>query len=407
MSSILQREANLSDSHGQFDYLCALEASGQISDNERPILREHLKTCAECRQALEEYNVCADVLTQNFEARAATRVPSGMYERFRARALNHGIALTKGSDEALESSSARARWRNIGVWSAAAAVTAVLIGVLILRRPVAIPGPNQHEQVTIAPAITNQPTANLALRDEVARLQAKQKNIEAQLQDEHRALRSAEIDKDTLNAQIAALRAESDEARKSEQQAKADIRRLTEELAAAQAGSNEARNESAQYAKELTELKDRLATLDVQLSRERQLSATLQEMSTLMENRDVRVIQLGGVRQGKQMRAFGRAFYVPGQKLVLFAYDLSDPKTLSAHSFYVWGEKPGTDQPAQVLGRLTLEDQKDDRWAIRIEGPDVFARINEVFITLESSKGNVERPTGQPMLVTSLIKPTP
>ena len=124
-----------------------------------------------------------------------------------------------------------------------------------------------------------------------------------------------------------------------------------------------------------------------------------------MENRDVRVIQLGGVNQGKQLRAFGRAFYIPGQKLVLFAYDLSDPKTLSAHSFYVWGDKPGTAQPAQVLGRLTLEDQKDDRWEIRIESPDVFARINEIFITIESSKGSVAKPTGQPMLLTSLTKP--
>lgn len=393
----------MTDAHEQFDYLCALAASDQISSDERERLDEHLRTCAECRRALHEYKACAERLALRSETYATSALPEGMYERFRARSvLGEGIELPSEGEQKRESRFIRLRRSTFGWWSAAAAILLLMFAV-IARRPDAV-----HRQAAEPKlAVTQQSTSQLALQEEVRQLQEKQNEVTARLQKEEQALRTAQAGKDALSSQIAALRKEDDEARNRQLQAETDVQRLARQLEDAQADKTAAQNKSALDAAQITELKDRIATVQLELSRERRLSATLEEMRDLMENRNVRLIQLGGVNRGKQVRAFGRAFYIPGQKLVLFAYDLIDPKTLSAHSFYVWGDKPGTDQPAQALGKLTLEDQKDDRWAIRIESPDVFARINEIFITIESNKGNLEKPTGQPLLLTSLTKSNP
>ena len=392
------------ESHDQFEYLCALEASGQISLEERNRLHEHLKTCAMCRQALNEYIHCAAVLAERSDSHATGPVPAGMYQRFRARVLNEGIGLRKDFDQPQESNLVHLRRAPILLWSAAA-IVAVVILILIVRRPSFVH--NQPQQSAVPTSAQEQSASELALRDKLHNLQEKQNEITAQVQKDEQALRTAEADKKGLTSGLAALQKENDDARNRLLQAEADVQRLKHDLDDAEAEKTAVQSNTAIEAAQIAELKSRIAAMEVELSRQRRLSAALEEMRSLMENRDVRVIKLGEVNQGKEVRAFGRAFYIPGQKLVLFAYDLTDPKSLSAHSFYVWGDKPGADRTAQALGKLTLEDKTDDRWAIRIDGPDVFSRINEVFITMESSKGNVEKPTGERMLVASLTNSTP
>ena len=283
--------------------------------------------------------------------------------------------------------------------------TAFLLILVVVAQLINHVQPKQPPAVS--PSAAQPSSSELALRDQVRNLQQKQNELTAQIQKEEAWLRKANTDKEALGAQITALQKENDEGRNRELQAEGDVQRLARQLEDAQMEQTAARNNNALNTAQITELTNRVSAAQLELSRQRRLSTSLQEMRDLMENRDVRVIQLGTVNQGKRVRAFGRAFYIPGQKLVLFAYDLSDPEALTAHSLYVWGDTPGTTQPAQALGKLTLEDKKDDRWAIRIESPDVFAKINEIFITMESSTGKVEKPTGQPMLLTSLTKSTP
>lgn len=312
------------DSHDEFDYLCALEAAGQISTEERGRLHGHLKTCSACRQSLDEYEHCAEALSERSEMYATVPVPKGMYSRFRARALDHGIQLPADTPE---EASAVPRWvtrfRWISVTPARFAVALFLLFVLL-----AIP---------------------FVLRRN-------------ELHKKEQALRSAEADN---QARIAALERDNDAA-------------------------------------QITDLKNRIATLERELSRQRRMSAELDEMHTLMNNPDLHVALLRGVKRGEGLPPLAHAFYIPGRKLVLFAYDLDDPKALTRHSFYVWGDRAGTDEPVEALGRLTLEDHKNNRWAIRIESADVFSRINHIFITVESSNATITKPSGQAILVLSL-----
>jgi hypothetical protein len=47
--------------HEEFLELCAVSTTGALSEEERKRLRDHLALCAECRQALKEFESVADV----------------------------------------------------------------------------------------------------------------------------------------------------------------------------------------------------------------------------------------------------------------------------------------------------------------------------------------------------------
>ena len=46
--------------HEEFLKLCALSAGGEITSDERKKLDEHLAGCAECREALKQFEIVVD-----------------------------------------------------------------------------------------------------------------------------------------------------------------------------------------------------------------------------------------------------------------------------------------------------------------------------------------------------------
>jgi hypothetical protein len=299
-----------------------------------------------------------------------------------------------------------------GAWAAAAVVVTVAI-VLVMRRPV-VTAPIVHPTKSSVQAAPHPPysgeniaTDQLPLQDELRNLQEKQRVVEGQLKDQQQALKAAQTETAELNARLAILKTENDEVHSSDSRAKAEIERLEHELETARSEETAARNAYGLRASELAELRDQVTRLNTELDREHRLRAALEEVRDLVENPDVHLITLGAVNEHGRQEPSGRAFYVVGKRLVLYAYDLTDSGRVTARSFYVWGDKPGTREPVQRLGVLTLQDKKDDRWGIRLDNPDVFARINEVFITIEPSKGNVAKPTGERILSGFLTKSHP
>ena len=47
--------------HEEFLELCAISTTGELSEEEEKRLRDHVEQCAECRQALKEFETVADV----------------------------------------------------------------------------------------------------------------------------------------------------------------------------------------------------------------------------------------------------------------------------------------------------------------------------------------------------------
>src|SRR6202020_1517308 len=82
--------------HEQYEELCALAASGQASPDELTDLRSHLEDCTDCRRAAYDFTqVSAQGSSQLAAKRLRCQIPSGMTQRFMARARSEGIEMTR------------------------------------------------------------------------------------------------------------------------------------------------------------------------------------------------------------------------------------------------------------------------------------------------------------------------
>ena len=140
--------------------------------------------------------------------------------------------------------------------------------------------------------------------------------------------------------------------------------------------------------------------LRTELAEAQQLSTAANQAKDMIVARNLHIVDVHDNADGSKPRPFGRIFYTEGKKLVFYAYDLGDPRKLSAKvSFYVWGEKMGTPQQARNLGILRADDERDGRWVVTFDDSRVLANINTVFVTAESNKKTAIKPNGNRILV--------
>ena len=88
----------MTTNHVDFEVLCALAASGDLTKAERARLSDHVQQCVLCYNRLFEMRQLG---IQLFLAQAlktpTRRLPRGMQERFSARAISEGIPLSSRS----------------------------------------------------------------------------------------------------------------------------------------------------------------------------------------------------------------------------------------------------------------------------------------------------------------------
>jgi hypothetical protein len=134
----------MSTSHDDFEVLCALAASGDLTKTEHAALREHLKNCVACQSYLVDMRRLAVPLLLAQQLKTPGRQSrKRMQERFAERALRSGIPL-------------RPRSQGVG-FNALAMVTVVLVVLLLVtatlqhspaRRPVVDTGVAESAQVS-------------------------------------------------------------------------------------------------------------------------------------------------------------------------------------------------------------------------------------------------------------------
>ena len=120
------------NTHEQYEELCALAASGQASQDELTELRSHLETCPTCRSATYDFSqISAQALSQLAAKHQHCQIPSGMMQRFMARARSEGIEMTR--ENVPQAPAANRRWffATIG---AVAAVVLIAVFLTIGRR---------------------------------------------------------------------------------------------------------------------------------------------------------------------------------------------------------------------------------------------------------------------------------
>ena len=393
------------NTHEQYEELCALAASGQASQDELADLRSHLELCPSCRATTYDFTqISAQALSQLAAKHLHCQIPSGMTQRFMARARSEGIEMTR--ENVPQAPAANRRWffATIGV---AAAV--VLIGgfLTIGRRkstPVAVdrpPVPANQMAVPSSGTVSEDGGAGDArLQQQLAAARSEMKFMSATIQEQRAEIESKRKASDDLNSRL--TEAEKGSVITQSERAQRDVRiaQLETEIEKAKSEKNASDTTLALQEAELRELRKQISDAAAALGEQQELAEKGSDVRDLVVARNLHIIDVHDRDgDGKSQRAFGRIFYTEGKSLIFYAYDLADPRKLEAKvSFYVWGERLGAEKPIRSLGVFHNDDASDGRWVLTFDDPQILAQINSVFVTVESAKKSIKEPGGKRIL---------
>jgi hypothetical protein len=392
------------NTHEQYEELCALAASGQASPNELADLRTHLETCPSCRSAAYDFNqISAQALSSLAAKRLHCQIPSGMTQRFLARARSEGIELSRDNLPQTVSPHRRTLFTSIAVTAALILVATVLIvatqkaSTTANNVPLPVPqtpasSPRREDQ---EPRIEDP-----RLRQELSSAQAEVTSMKDTIQSQRTELESARQATNDLDSRLkdAAQRSALSAAERSQRETR--IVELEGEVEKARSEKNASDTAVTLEEAEVRELQKQLSDDAVALRQQQELAERGSDVRALVVARNLHIIDVHDRDgNGKSQRAFGRIFYTEGKSLIFYAYDLADPRKLDAKvSFYVWGERLGAEKPIRSLGIFHDDDARDGRWVLTFDDPQVLAQINSVFVTVESSEKAIKEPGGRRVL---------
>jgi hypothetical protein len=392
------------NTHEQYEELCALAASGQASQDELEDLRSHLETCPSCRSAAYDFKqISAQALSSLAAKRLHCQIPSGMTQRFLARARSEGIELSRDNLPQTTTPDRRALFTSIAFAAALILVAAALIvakqRASTTARNVRLPDP-QTAVSSPRTEVQNRPVENDRLRQELSSTHAEINSLTATIQSQRTELAAAEQRTADLDSQLKKSEQGSALAASERSQREARIAELEGELEKTRSEKNASDTAVALEEAEVRELQKQLSDDAEALRQQQELAARGSDVRDLVVARNLHIIDVHDRDgNGKSQRAFGRIFYTEGKSLIFYAYDLADPRKLDAKvSFYVWGERLGAEKPIRSLGIFHDDDAKDGRWVLTFDDPQVLAQINSVFVTVESSKKAIKEPGGRRVL---------
>jgi hypothetical protein len=393
------------NTHEQYEELCALAASGQASTDELADLRSHLEGCPSCRSAAYDFTqISAQGLSQLAAKRLRCEIPSGMTQRFVARARSEGIEISRGNVVPM------AKPRRIGAFASVCVVAAVIMLAAFLviarQKPSPIAASPQHN--TAPPVGTLSSDASLQKgQNQDAEIQRKLASAEGDIASMATGIRKQRGELESLGeangslaSRLANLEQENATIRSEKAQLEARIAGLETDVARSKSDKNTSDAVAALEENELRNLRNKLATQDAALGQQEELAARGSDVRDLVVARNLHIIDVHDRDgDGKNQRAFGRIFYTEGKSLIFYAYDLADPRKVDAKVlFCVWGERLGAEKPISNLGVFHSDDAKDGRWVLTFDDPNVLAQINSVFVTVESSRKAVKEPAGKRIL---------
>jgi hypothetical protein len=280
------------------------------------------------------------------------------------------------------------------------ALIAVSLKFAAVRRsvaPHAPPGPSVQLRATSAGGNN---AGNIDLVRQLESEKTARVALEKQLGEVQTLLESERQEKAGLNSRLAQLESADTELRKTQAERDAEVSQFRDDITKTRSERDAARVASFLSESELKELREKVARQGNELAERHQLNDAATQARDLIVARNLHIVDVHDTDEnGKGQRAFGRIFYTEGTSLVFYAYDLADRKQVSAKiSFYVWGEKLGDNRPVKNLGVFRSDDVNDGRWVLSFDDARVLARINSVFVTVESNKRAVTQPSGKKIL---------
>jgi hypothetical protein len=393
------------NTHEHYEELCALAASGQASADELNDLRSHLEGCPSCRSAAYDFTqISAQGLSQLAAKRLRCEIPSGMTQRFIARARSEGIEISR------ENVVPSTKPRRMGAFASVCAVGAVIVlaALLVIARHKSSPIAASPQHNTPPPVGTLSSDASLQKgQNQDAEIQRKLTSAEADIASMAATIRKQRAELESLGeadgslaSRLAKLEQENVNVRSEKAQLETRIAGLETDVERSKSDKNTSDALVALEESELRNLRSKLAIQEAALGQQEELAARGSDVRDLVVARNLHIIDVHDRDgNGKSQRAFGRIFYTEGKSLIFYAYDLADPQKVEAKvSFCVWGERLGAEKPISSLGVFHSDDAKDGRWVLTFDDPNVLAQINSVFVTVESGHKVVKEPGGKRIL---------
>lgn len=433
------------DAHDEFLELCALSASGELSQAEQKKLDQHLAVCPSCRQALQQYE---SVIDQAIPAIAAQEDPEtanpgpGWSEKEAEQRLLERLADQKEAGEEQEEWK-RGRNRNgtkvrpfsgrlpsftndsawNHMWAVYAAGILLFVALSLFAYRVGVHRGSDLARITPPPP---PPAHPITVQDESA--------LEAQLSDashERQIARTQINHRDKaigeLRRQLAQQAVQINDMKVAQQQLEAKLgtddanqtqvaqqqAELTRKLEAsettsrslqakldslAQQSTEETARAKASDAKvnELTEL---LQQRESELQQQDELLAHDRDIRELMGARDLYISEVYDVGDtGETRKPYGRVFYTHGKSLIFYAYDLDQQSELKqASTFQAWGRRGPDPKQSVKLGIFYEDNSSKKRWVMKCDDPKTLAQIDGVFVTVEPN-GASRRPSNKTLL---------
>ncbi len=400
------------NSHEHYEELCALAASRQASQPDLADLKAHLETCPGCRDLADDFAlISAQGLSMLAAKRSQCQIPSGMTERFVARARSEGIEMSRGT------TSKRIRRNQPLLIAALGCVAAVvlIVGILTIRKTyhstfLASQAPPPVPQASAVPPAVPSPTSRVQDAELQQQLTAAQKEVNslaATIRSQRDELEALGKVKDSLNSRLieaqqqnAGLHSEKAEWQTRTSQLQSELEKSRSDKGTSDVALTLQETELRELRKKVDEQTDLLRQQEELTAKQEELTARGSDVRDLVVARNLHIIDVHDRDgNGKSQRAFGRIFYTEGKSLIFYAYDLGDPRKVDAKvSFYVWGGRLGAEKPIESLGVFHNDDASDGRWVLTFDDPHVLAQINSVFVTVESSRKAIRAPGGRRIL---------
>jgi hypothetical protein len=411
------------DPHQEFQELCALSTTGELTVEEWARLTEHLAHCDSCREAKRRYErlIATTLPALGAESPAdedSEDAPgSWSFEEAEATLME---TLRREPGPAIPrpvSRPAFPRWKHALRFAAAAVILVACslagyrIGVLRGHGPAVSVPPAGPTASKVQPRIDPSMGTDIPAKE----------SRTAPADDQAAALRKqARLDQGeiaSLNDQLNRVERELADRSAGLDRSVEERADLSEKLSVAQSNSSslEARlsligKETSEETQQALALKGQVNDLnkaieekDKQIRESRELLDRDRDIRNLIGARNLYIAEIYDVGQsGDTQKPFGRVFYTKDKSLIFYGYDLDQqPGVRKAAAFQAWGGRGADRQNAVSLGIFYKDDANQKRWVLKSNDAKTISQIDAVFVTVEPEGGSA-KPSGKPLLFTYL-----
>jgi hypothetical protein len=383
--------------HEEYLELCALSTSGELTDEERRRLKEHLAGCSNCRQALKEFETVADIAVPLLSPKPnpmthEAAVPA-IVARPRFSQVNWNYAWIPFAACVLLTASLAIYSYQAGKPQVPAiaqiAPSSPDVKVDDLERQLSDLG---HDRETLKTQIAGRDREINELQGQLQVEGASLSDLKSKQQALEAALQTADVQKQEVADDRANLSQKLDSSEASLQRVQAELDSIR------QAKSTEGLQE-ASLSEQIKDLTGQLREREQTINKQEDLLDHDRDIRDLMGARDLYIAEVYDVgRDGATQKPFGRVFYTKGKSLIFYAYDLDrQPGIRTASTFQAWGRRDGDSQQALSLGVFYQDNSSKKRWVLKSDDPVALEQINAVFVTVEPN-GRSNKPSGKPLL---------